>query len=149
MRLAFAITNRVMDRAARQRFGVMQGKNPDTVKPVWRPFQLAFLLMNLVGMQQPTDPERDTIDLLFFPTGGGKTEAYLGLAAYTLLLRRLRHVGGIRSAGMSVLMRYTLRLLTLDQLGRASTLICALELERRRTPGLLGEWPFEIGLWVG
>jgi hypothetical protein len=149
VRLAFGLTNRVMDRAARQRFGVMQGKNPDTVNPSWRPFQLAFLLMNLVGMQQPTDPERDTIDLLFFPTGGGKTEAYLGLAAYTLLLRRLRHVGGIRSAGMSVLMRYTLRLLTLDQLGRASTLICALELERRKKSALLGEWPFEIGLWVG
>ncbi len=105
--------------------------------------------MNLVGMAEPTDGDRDTIDLLFFPTGGGKTEAYLGLAAYTLVLRRLRHGGSIESAGMSVLMRYTLRLLTLDQLGRASTLICALELERRKDPKLLGQWPFEIGLWVG
>jgi len=149
VRLAFAITNRAMDAAARQRFGVMRGQKPDDVKPCWRPFQLAFLLMNLVGMVEPTDADRDTIDLLFFPTGGGKTEAYLGLAAYTLVLRRLRHGGSIESAGMAVLMRYTLRLLTLDQLGRASTLICALELERRKDPKLLGKWPFEIGLWVG
>ena len=149
VRLAFAIANRVMAAAARQRFGVMRGRKPEDVKPLWRPFQLAFLLMNLVGMAEPTDADRDTIDLLFFPTGGGKTEAYLGLAAYTLVMRRLRHGGSIESAGMSVLMRYTLRLLTLDQLGRASTLICALELERRKDPKLLGQWPFEIGLWVG
>lgn len=149
VRLAFAIANRVMAAAARQRFGVMRNQNPDAVKPQWRPFQLAFVLMNLVAMADPTDAARDTIDLLFFPTGGGKTEAYLGLAAYTLVLRRLRHGGAIESAGMSVLMRYTLRLLTLDQLSRASTLICALELERRNDPKLLGQWPFEIGLWVG
>ena len=88
------------------------------------------------------------VDLLFFPTGGGKTEAYLGLAAFTLVLRRLRNPG-IASAGLTVLMRYTLRLLTLDQLGRASTLVCALELERQNDVEKLGEWPFEIGLWVG
>ena len=149
VRLAFAIANRAMAAAARQRFGVMRGQKPEDVLPQWRPFQLAFVLMNLVAMVEPTDADRDTIDLLFFPTGGGKTEAYLGLAAYTLVLRRLRHGGSIESAGMAVLMRYTLRLLTLDQLGRASTLICALELERRNDPKLLGQWPFEIGLWVG
>lgn len=87
------------------------------------------------------------VDLLFFPTGGGKTEAYLGLAAFILVLRRLKHPG-IMSAGVSVIMRYTLRLLTLDQLGRAASLICALEL-LRRADSSLGTWPFEIGLWVG
>ena len=46
-------------------------------------------------------------------------------------------------------MRYTLRLLTLDQLGRAAAVVCALELERRGDPARLGDWPFEIGLWVG
>ena len=86
------------------------------VKPTWRPFQLAFILMNLKAIADPTDDDRETVDLLFFPTGGGKTEAYLGLAAFTLLLRRFRNPG-IQSAGLSVLMRYTLRLLTLDQLG--------------------------------
>lgn len=88
------------------------------------------------------------VDLLFFPTGGGKTEAYLGLAAFTLVLRRLRNPG-LASAGATVLMRYTLRLLTIDQLGRAAALMCALEIERESNPERLGAWPFEIGLWVG
>jgi hypothetical protein len=126
----------------------MQGKDPATIKPEWRPFQLAFILMNLPGIANPLHADRDVVDLLFFPTGGGKTEAYLGLAAFTLVLRRLESPG-IASAGLSVLMRYTLRLLTLDQLSRAATLICALELERQKDVEKLGEWPFEIGLWVG
>ncbi len=155
---AFAIANRTMAAAARQRFGVMQSmkaNDPSLRAPAWRPFQLAFVLMNLVGIARPNDPQldpqrdRDRVDLLFFPTGGGKTEAYLGLAAFTLVIRRLRHGGSLQAGGLSVLMRYTLRLLTLDQLGRASTLICALELERQRRPEKLGSWPFEIGLWVG
>jgi len=145
---AFRIANRAMAAAARQRFGVMQGKNPADVEPIWRPFQLAFLLMNLPGVADPENDDREVVDLLFFPTGGGKTEAYLGLAAFMIVLRRLRNPG-IASAGLSVLMRYTLRLLTLDQLDRAATLICALELERQNDVGKLGPWPFEIGLWVG
>ena len=100
------------------------------------------------GHRRSDHADREVVDLLFFPTGGGKTEAYLGLAAFTLVLRRLRNPG-VASAGVSVLMRYTLRLLTLDQLGRAATLICALELERQQDVDKLGEWPFEIGLWVG
>jgi hypothetical protein len=145
---AFRIANRAMAEAARRRMGVMQQKDPATIIPKWRPFQLAFILMNLKGIAEPAGDDRRSVDLLFFPTGGGKTEAYLGLAAFTLVLRRLRNPG-IGSAGLSVLMRYTLRLLTLDQLGRAATLICALELERQKDPKKLGEWPFEIGLWVG
>src|SRR4029453_19180344 len=88
---------------------------------------------------------------LFFPTGGGKTEAYLGLAAFAMVLRRLRHQGdnGLCGAGVSVIMRYTLRLLTLDQLSRAAGLVCALELERDTDRDRYGQWPFEIGLWVG
>lgn len=146
---AFRIANRAMATAARRRFGAIQGKDPASVEtPRWRPFQLAFLLMNLRSIVSPVHEDREVVDLLFFPTGGGKTEAYLGLAAFTLLHRRLTHPG-LTSAGVSVLMRYTLRLLTLDQLSRAATLICALELERRRDPEKLGGWPFEIGLWVG
>ena len=137
---AFRLMNRAMARAARQR-------RPG-VDPAWRPFQLAFLLLNLRGLAEPDHYDRSVVDLLFFPTGGGKTEAYLGLAAFTLVLRRLRNPG-IQAAGLAVLMRYTLRLLTLDQLGRAAALICALELERQADPATLGDWPFEIGLWVG
>ncbi len=145
---AFRIANRTMAEAARRRMGIIQGKDPATITPKWRPFQLAFILMNLKGIAEPGADERRTVDLLFFPTGGGKTEAYLGLAAFTLVLRRLGNPG-IKSAGLAVLMRYTLRLLTLDQLGRGATLICALELERQKDPARLGDWPFEIGLWVG
>ena len=126
----------------------MLGKPVSEVNPKWRPFQLAFVLMNLKAIAEPGSDDRNVVDLLFFPTGGGKTEAYLGLAAFTLVLRRLRNPG-IASAGLSVLMRYTLRLLTFEQLSRAATLICALELERQDNVEKLGEWPFEIGLWVG
>ena len=93
---AFRIANRAMATAARQRMGVMQGKDPATIHPGWRPFQLAFVLMNLPGIVHPDSDDREVVDLLFFPTGGGKTEAYLGLAAFTLVLRRLQNRHGPR-----------------------------------------------------
>lgn len=146
---AFCIANRAMASSARRRSAQEEGVDPKNVNPPeWRPFQLAYILMNLRGIAEPTHIEREIVDLLFFPTGGGKTEAYLGLAAFTLVLRRLRNPDPAYR-GLSVLMRYTLRLLTLDQLGRAAALICALELEREKAPEKLGEWPFEIALWVG
>lgn len=110
----------------------------------WRPFQLAFILMNLEDLSEPQSENRDVADLLWFPTGGGKTEAYLGLVAYTILLRRLRNP---HDGGVSVLMRYTLRLLTLQQFERAAGLICSLELIRRRE--LSDSMPISLGLWVG
>lgn len=145
---AFRLANKAMAMQGRRRLALQLKKPPEEIVPAWRPFQLAFILMNLKGIAVADSDDRETVDLLFFPTGGGKTEAYLGLAAFTLVLRRLRHPG-LTSAGLSVLMRYTLRLLTLDQLGRAAALICALELERQKDVEKLGEWPFEIGLWVG
>ena len=145
---AFRIANKAMARQGRKRLARILGKTEAEIIPAWRPFQLAFMLMNLRGIADPQNPDREKVDLLFFPTGGGKTEAYLGIAAFTIVLRRLRNPG-LASAGLSVLMRYTLRLLTLDQLGRAAALICALELERKDDVEKLGEWPFEIGLWVG
>jgi hypothetical protein len=146
---AFRLANRAMAMAARRRRAMERGVTPESVEPpAWRPFQLAFVLMNLGALVDPSHDDRELVDLLFFPTGGGKTEAYLGLAAFAILLRRLRDPGPA-SAGVTVLMRYTLRLLTLDQLGRAATLVCALELLRQQSPDRLGAWPFEIGLWVG
>ena len=140
---AFRVANRVVSRALRARLTIEV--------PSWRAFQIAFILLNLPGLADPRDPHREVVDLLFFPTGGGKTEAYLGLAAFAMVLRRLRHPGekGLSGAGVSVIMRYTLRLLTLDQLSRAAGLVCALELEREKDVARYGEWPFEIGLWVG
>ncbi len=126
----------------------------------WRPFQLAFVLLNLPSLTDPAHPERAanrdaTVDLLFFPTGGGKTEAYLGLTAFTFAIRRLQGVVGAgvdaRSgeAGVAVLMRYTLRLLTAQQFQRAAALICAAEVLRRGDERTWGAEPFRIGLWVG
>ena len=103
---AFRVANRAVARALRKRLEIDA--------PRWRAFQLAFILLNLTGLADPRDPNRETVDLLFFPTGGGKTEAYLGLAAFAMVLRRLRHPAeeGLAGAGVSVIMRYTLRLLT-------------------------------------
>ena len=122
----------------------------------WRAFQLAFLLLNMVGLTRLDHPDRSTshlavADLLWFPTGGGKTEAYLGLAAYTLAIRRLQPGVGGRDGenGLAVMMRYTLRLLTLQQFQRASSLMCACEVIRRGNESKWGKTPFRIGLWVG
>ena len=153
-RLAFHAMNEAVARAARQRNAGPGGDPAAQDKPRWRPFQLAFILLNLRGLQDRLHPDREAVDLLFFPTGGGKTEAYLGLAAWTIAHRRITN-GGKLGAGVAVLMRYTLRLLTLDQLTRAAGVVCALELMRgepawqQNGKRLLGDWPIEIGLWVG
>jgi hypothetical protein len=122
----------------------------------WRPFQLAFVLLNLPALANPGHPERAAggtalADLLWFPTGGGKTEAYLGLTAFTLAIRRLLgNSGGFDARdGVAVLMRYTLRLLTIQQFQRAAALVCACETIRAKDPGVWGQVPFRIGLWVG
>ncbi|MDP9729879.1 helicase-related protein [Alicyclobacillus tolerans] len=121
----------------------------------WRPFQLAFLLMSLRSITDVNCSERALVDLIWFPTGGGKTEAYLGLTAFTIFFRRLAHPES--SGGTTVIMRYTLRLLAAQQYLRAATLICACESIRkdcgRRKPKYpsysLGKEKITIGLWIG
>ncbi|MFH8681261.1 DISARM system helicase DrmA [Streptomyces lydicus] len=131
----------------------------------WRPFQLAFVLLCLPGLTDPGHPDAyrsvddGEVQLLFFPTGGGKTEAYLGLTAYTFAIRRLQGVVGNGDEardgtdGVAVLMRYTLRLLTAQQFQRAAALVCACEwLRQERLAAGEGRWgttPFRVGLWVG
>lgn len=122
----------------------------------WRAFQLAFVLLNIPTVTRVDHPKRTQAvgsfaDLLWFPTGGGKTEAYLGVAAYSIAIRRLQgNVAGYAGdGGVAVFMRYTLRLLTLQQFQRAATLVCAMEQLRLEAPGRWGSEPFLIGLWVG
>ncbi|MEV7288053.1 helicase-related protein [Streptomyces sp. NPDC093252] len=145
---AFRLANRAMaDQRARSAW-VKDGRvgSPDPAAGRWRPFQIAFVLLCLAGVEDPDHPDRRISDLLWFPTGGGKTEAYLGLIALTSFLRRIRR--GAEGGGVTVLMRYTLRLLTLQQFQRAAILLCAMENLRRGTPEL-GREEFSVGMWVG
>lgn len=112
----------------------------------WRPFQLAFLLANLAPVTDPSHPRRGVVDVIWMPTGGGKTEAYLALAAFTMLYRRRTQPA---AGGTAVLMRYTLRLLTAQQLQRAASLLCALETLRAANKEILGRERFSIGAWLG
>lgn len=154
--LAFRLANAAMREQMLQTDHVQRhpgvlGRSPaprtDARDPQWRSFQLGFLLLTLPSMTDTAHPDREVVDLIWFPTGGGKTEAYLGLAAYEMIRRRLER--GLNGGGTAVLTRYTLRLLTTQQFQRAATLICALERLRTTHATLQGTPFFSIGLWVG
>jgi hypothetical protein len=143
VRVAFRLANRAMQ---------IQRMWAEHKELEWRPFQLAFCLLTLASTADPVSADRGVMDLLWFPTGGGKTEAYLLLTAFTIFRRRLRV--GTDGPGVTVLMRYTLRLLTVQQYQRAAALICACELVRLGGQGpspkvLLDGPPISLGLWVG
>ena len=153
VRSQYALAMRRGEDVTLDKFDVLKNRS-------WRPFQLAFLLLSIPSLADPSHPDRVQpvkayADLLWFPTGGGKTEAYLGVAAFTMAIRRMQgNLGGYDSSrGLAVIMRYTLRLLTLQQFQRATALICAMEVLRREAldkgDKSLGTEPFTIGLWVG
>lgn len=150
---AFQFANAAMAEQRRRTVAVRakrRNQEPPEETPEWRPFQIGFVLLSLPGLVDPGAEDRELADLLWFPTGGGKTEAYLGLTAFTFAMRRLRQDDDYdTSCGTAVLMRYTLRLLTIQQFGRALTLLCACERLREADPERWGEERFTIGLWVG
>lgn len=143
------------DEEVSDRLRGMDYSREDDTNCRWRPFQIAFLLMDINSIIDDQSPERSIVDLIWFPTGGGKTEAYLGLTAFTIFHRKLAHPK--QSAGTAVIMRYTLRLLASQQFTRAATLICACEYirqdcaqRRHKYPAYpLGKDPITIGLWIG
>lgn len=159
VRQAFALANRAMLMQMVQTREVLSGGRrtwTDDLPPApdyrngagaWRPFQLAFVLLTIESVALDESPDRETVDLIWFPTGGGKTEAYLGLMAFTIFHRRITR--GEDGAGTTVITRYTLRLLTAQQFQRAAALVCACELIRRTSPDILGSRPISIGIWVG
>ncbi|MDF1690365.1 MAG: helicase-related protein [Cycloclasticus sp.] len=141
-RKAFSIANLTMLVQMRGSLGSTNDK-----KYKWRPFQLAFVLMVLESAVNEDSDFRDLVDLIWFPTGGGKTEAYLGLMAFLFAYRRMRYPAS--SGGTIAIMRYTLRLLTSQQFMRACKVISALELIRQSNIEDLGKEPFSVGLWLG
>lgn len=159
IRRAFALANRAMLMQMGHATAGFAGKRKswtaalpeepdyDNARNAWRPFQLAFLLLTIESVAFDDCVDRDLVDLIWFPTGGGKTEAYLALAAFAILHRRLTH--GDSGAGTTVITRYTLRLLTAQQFQRAATLVCACEAIRRLNPGILGSRSISIGIWIG
>ena len=147
-----------MEKISRNELISEEGPNFDEFEPEWRLFQLAFLLLNIGPTTDPNSPHRKDTDLLWFPTGGGKTEAYYGVIAFVLAFRRLRGMNPksieeeMDRYGISIIMRYTYRLLTLQQFHRAATLLCACEYVRMKSPKnqkKFGRHPFLVGLWVG
>lgn len=148
--LAFRLANRAMYIQAAWAAGCSNAHEhsaPDEYDFRWRPFQVAFCLLCLSSAYDRTHPDRDIFDLIWFPTGGGKTEAYLLLSAFVLFHRRL--TAGENGNGVGVLMRYTLRTLTVQQFQRAAALATSCEQLRLSGEWPLGEEQFAIGLWVG
>lgn len=138
---AFKLMNEAM---LLQRIKTKKGVNPNEVS--WYPFQLAYILQIIPDIADKESDWRENVDLLWFPTGGGKTEAYLGLSAFVIFYRRLTNKFDCDD-GVAIIMRYTLRLLTIQQFERASALICACEYIRKKHNLKGGE--ISIGLWIG
>lgn len=153
---AFQFANRcMMLQRAQTKVALEYRSSGKRINPVydgkWRLFQIMFVLMSISGASDKNHEDREMVDLIWFPTGGGKTEAYLGVAAYLMAFRRLSaDIFNVEEyAGVTVFMRYTLRLLTTQQFQRATALICAAEYIRAEKPHLYGTVPFSIGLWIG
>ena len=148
IRLAFQLTNEVFRRA---------GNHPllDKEKKAWRLFQIVFLVNQISGISALVQPdssdvsEREMVDIIYFPTGGGKTEAYLGVLVFHCFFDRMRG----KRAGVTAWTRFPLRLLTLQQTQRMTDVIGTAELVRSEQRDLRlngkGIAGFAVGYFVG
>lgn len=155
-RIAYGAETREIDYDQKTNQWSVSGQSPHTksyVQARWRPFQIAFILANIVRASAKGVIDDTAVDVIWMPTGGGKTEAYLGLSAFVILWERRLQMLGVREGSLSgtakVFMRYTYRLLTVQQLTRAASLICALEILRDRSPERYGAGEVRIGCWLG
>ena len=139
--LAFKLTNETFSRGP---------------KESWRLFQIVFLVSQmpaiaaLADTNQTAISERKVVDIIYFPTGGGKTEAYLSVIVFHCFFDRLRG----KKAGVTAWTRFPLRLLTLQQTQRVADVIGLADIVRREQthePRLSGRGvaPFGVGYFVG
>lgn len=129
---AFCLANNTFSRSARS--------------PEWRLFQIVFLVRNLcvlAAREWSTVDASEDVEVLWFPTGGGKTEAFLGLLVTALFFDRLRG----RTVGVTGVVRLPLRLLSHQQFQRIVRVVSAAERVRREAS--LGGRPFSVGNWIG
>lgn len=148
IRLAFQLTNETFCRLGNH-------PKPEKRKDSWRLFQLVFLVSQIPGIEaiansnSPDASEREIVDIIYFPTGGGKTEAYLGTIVFHCFFDRLHG----KAAGVTNWTRFPLRLLTLQQTQRVADVIGIAELVRREQadPRLIGRDVdgFAVGYFVG
>jgi hypothetical protein len=155
-RIAYGADTRPIEYDSKSKTCRVEGQSPHAIlspQARWRPFQIAFILANLVRASSKSEIRDTTVDVIWMPTGGGKTEAYLGLSAFVILWeRRMQSLGerqGSPGGTTKVFMRYTYRLLTIQQLTRAASLICALEIIRESDPDRYGAGEVRIGSWLG
>ena len=129
-RLAFCFMNSVMSEKRRN-------EKDEDLK--WREFQMAFILQSMRGVAGHDKQMQEFADVLWFPTGGGKTEAYLGIIVFAMAYRRLMKADDCKDddgeifnndGGVNVISRYTLRLLTIQQFQRSLGVTIVSDLRR-------------------
>jgi hypothetical protein len=119
----------------------------------WRLFQLVFVvsqMTSLLAREKPTEELLEVlnrVDVLWFPTGGGKTEAYFGVIAVALFYDRLRG----KDRGVTAWLRYPLRMLSIQQLQRLMEIVVYADIVRQgsSSPLLHNGGPFTLGYYVG
>lgn len=139
VREAFSLMNQTFSNSA---------KNYDS----WRLFQIVFIVSLIPDIctseysESELGPTKiDDVDLLYFPTGGGKTEAFLGTTIFTLFFDRLRN----KEAGVSAIIKYPLRLLSVQQVQRVADILAMAEIIRKKHVDIKNSEPFSLGYFVG